>query len=182
MSKAQVSTNQILATTEHWLRNFVIAHQLCPFAERELNAQRIRFTLTTTQEPEELLQYLADELDLLTDDASIATTLLVHPYVLEDFGEYNDFLDLADALLHATNLEGIFQVASFHPHYQFADCPMDDAANFTNRSPYPLLHLLREDDVARAIASHPDIHSVPQRNIAYLRSLPDDCFLTGDGG
>lgn len=154
-----------------WLADFVIAHRLCPFADSEFSANRIRLDVTHATRPEELLQRLADELALLADDPAIATTLLIHPSVLEDFGDYNDFLDTAEHLLETLGYEGVFQIASFHPQYQFADTEPDDAENFTNRSPYPLLHLLREADVTRAVGAHPDIHGIPERNIACLRAI-----------
>ncbi|MFK7976435.1 MAG: DUF1415 domain-containing protein [Halioglobus sp.] len=161
-----------ITATETWLRDFVVEHELCPFAKRELNAGRIRTTVTNAADTEALLETLIDELMLLENDLSIATTLLVHPCVLSDFVDYNNFLDIADGLLREMNLEGVIQIASFHPDYVFADAEQNDPANYTNRSPLPLLHLLREEDVARAIDSHADIHSIPQRNIAYLRALP----------
>lgn len=165
-------TQQGIAKTETWLRNFVIEHELCPFARRELDAQRVRFTLTQTSSAEQLLHCLADEFDRLLQEPGIATTLLIHPCVLLDFSEYNAFLDVADSLLQEMQLEGTFQIASFHPQYCFADAEENDPANYTNRSPFPLLHLLREEDVTRAVDTHPDVDGIPERNITYLRALP----------
>ena len=160
-----------LAAVEAWINDFVVAHNLCPFAAKELRANRVRFAETPANDAESLLQALADELALLQADPHIETTVLVHPEVLADFQDYNDFLDLADALVADLDLEGTFQVASFHPDYCFANTHPDAPENRSNRSPLPLLHLLRESSVARAIATHPDIEAIPERNIELLRSL-----------
>jgi hypothetical protein len=118
-----------------------------------------------------LLAALATELALLNDDASVETTLLIHPDVLQDFFDYNQFLDTAERLLVHLELEGIYQVASFHPDYQFAGTAADDAENFTNRSPYPLLHILREESLALRIAAYPDVEQIPVRNIEQMKRL-----------
>lgn len=107
----------------------------------------------------------------MQSSACVETTLIIHPHALLDFYEYNDFLDLVDALLVSAGFEGEFQVASFHPEYQFAGSDCSDAANFTNRSPFPMLHILRESSVARAVASHPNIDGIPETNIRILREL-----------
>jgi hypothetical protein len=111
------------------------------------------------------------ELERLGAERDIATTLLIHPCVLQDFSAYNQFLDAADNLLEHLRLEGVYQVASFHPDYQFAGTAQDDPENYTNRSPYPLLHLLREDSLDLAIASHPDVAGIPVRNIRLMNEL-----------
>ncbi len=110
-------------------------------------------------------------LELLTRDESIETTLLIHPNVLQDFATYNQFLDLVDALLEQLELEGIYQVASFHPDYQFAGSDPDATRNYTNRSPYPVLHLLREESLERAIAGYPGVEEIPERNIELLEGM-----------
>ena len=110
-------------------------------------------------------------MDRLDKDPEIETTLLIHPHALADFADYNDFLALADALLVQAEREGVYQVASFHPHYRFAGTGEDDAENYSNRSPYPMLHLLREASVGQAIDAHPDIDAVPSRNIARMNEL-----------
>ena len=156
---------------EAWITDFVVAHNLCPFAAKELRAGRVRIVETDASDEEALLLALHNELDLLFVDADLETSLLVHPYVLGDFSAYNDFLDLAEELIFSLGLEGTIQIASFHPDYCFAETDADAPENRTNRSPYPLLHLLREDSVAKAAVSHPNIESIPERNIALLRSL-----------
>lgn len=114
---------------------------------------------------------MQSELEKLNNDSSIETTLLIHPNVLQDFYLYNQFLDYADGLLVEMELEGIMQIASFHPHYQFADTSPDDVENYTNRSPYPVLHLLREESLERAIDSYPDSYAIPEANVKLLKSL-----------
>ena len=157
--------------TQNWLEDVVIGLGLCPFAQREYLNSRVRFAVTDATTELLLLQALESELQLLFGDDLIETTLLIHPEVLGDFVDYNQFLDLADGLLAQMNLEGIFQIASFHPDYQFEGTSPDDAENYTNRSPYPTLHILREKSLARAIDATPDIDQVPVRNIKTMNGL-----------
>lgn len=121
-----------------------------------------------------MLQALEQELQHLEQHADIETTFIVHPDVLSDFYAFNDFLGRCERLLKQLQLEGVYQIASFHPHYQFAGTEPGDAENYSNRSPYPMLHLLREDSVEHAVAGHPDIDSVPLTNIATLNELGKD--------
>ncbi|WOJ98084.1 DUF1415 domain-containing protein [Congregibacter brevis] len=148
-----------------------MAFNLCPFAKRELDRGSVAFTLSDADDEEALLTDLAQELQRLEDCPEAETVFIVHPKVLNDFYDFNDFLGRCDALLKQMKLEGIYQIASFHPHYQFAGTELDDAENYSNRSPYPMLHLLREESVERAIAGHPDIASVPADNIRTLNRL-----------
>jgi len=136
----------------------------------------VRFVLSDATTPEALLEQLAEELVLLreTPVEQIDTTLIIHPEVLTDFLDYNDFLDNADAAVEALDLQGILQVASFHPQYQFAGAAPDDVSNYTNRSPYPTLHLLREDSVARAVDVYPDPDVIVERNIQTLDRIGVD--------
>jgi len=174
----------ITRTVRRWVETVVVDLNLCPFAGRELHQQRIRFAVTPATAGEELLASLQTELEWLEAHPDIETTLLIHPRVLQDFEDYNQFLETVDALLGAMGLDGIFQVASFHPHYQFAETGNDDVENYTNRSPYPMLHLLRERSLERSIASYPDTAQIPLRNIALmkrigiarLKQLLQDCF------
>lgn len=162
-----------IATTERWLQRAVIGLNLCPFAKAVVAKKQVRFVLSDAATPEDLLQTLGEELALLRDTPAerIDTTLIVHPQALTDFLDYNDFLDLADGLVESMELEGVLQVASFHPHYQFAGSEASDIANCTNRSPYPTLHLLREDSVARAVDAFPDPEAIVERNIETLTRL-----------
>ena len=154
-----------------WVESLVVGLNLCPFARRELMAERVRFSVSDATDEHALLRALELELERLDASPDIATTLLIHPGVMQDFFEYNQFLDAVDRLLAQLGLEGIYQVASFHPDYLFAGTAPGDPENYTNRSPYPLLHLLREDSLEQAIASHPDVAGIPQRNIALMNEL-----------
>lgn len=162
-----------IALTRRWVEKAVIGLNLCPFAKAVYVKDQVRFVLSDASTPEALLEQLVEELLLLRDTPAeqIDTTLIVHPDVLSDFLDYNDFLDNADAAVEALDLQGILQVASFHPQYQFAGVAPDDASNYTNRSPYPTLHLLREDSVERAVAAFPDPEVIVERNIATLDKL-----------
>ena len=162
-----------IAETRRWLERAVIGLNLCPFAKAVYIKEQVRFVLSDATTPEALLEQLAEELVLLrdTDPAQVDTTLIIHPDVLVDFLDYNDFLDNADAAVEALDLQGILQVASFHPDYQFAGAAPDDISHYTNRSPYPTLHLLREDSVERAVAAFPDPDVIVERNVQTLDRL-----------
>lgn len=164
-------TPQIITEVRTWVETFVVDLRLCPFAKRELDNDRVRFTVSTADTVETLISDLADEIELLENDDSIETTLLIHPNVLQDFYAYNQYLDIAEGLLEQMGMTGVYQIASFHPDYQFAGTQADDAENFTNRSPYPMLHLIREASLERAIASYPDLDKVPENNIRILNSM-----------
>lgn len=165
-----------VAATRRWLERAVIGLNLCPFAKAVYVKQQVRFVLSDATTREALLEHLAAELALLhrTPADEIDTTLLIHPQVLGDFLEYNDFLDEADAAVDALGLTGEIQVASFHPDYRFAGTDEDDAGNCTNRSPYPMLHLLREGSVERAVAAFPDPDVIVDRNLETLDRLGID--------
>lgn len=164
---------QVLADTRRWLERAVIGLNLCPFASAVHLRQQIRWVVSQARSEDALVEELARELRLLADadPDQVATTLLIHPWVLNDFLDYNDFLELADATVEALELEGVLQVASFHPQYQFADSEPEDISNFSNRSPFPTLHLLREDDVERAVEALPDSVRLYETNIETLRRL-----------
>jgi len=161
----------IIKSTRQWLENVVIKLNLCPFAKRELVKNRIRFVISNATTEDKLLEDLKDELELLNTNPEIETTLLIHPKVLTDFYVYNEFLNYADDLLEYLKLDGIYQVASFHPDYQFADTDFDDVENYTNRSPYPMLHLIREESLEKAIENYPDSDLIPEHNIELIKSL-----------
>ena len=161
----------VAAAVRQWLESLVIKLNLCPFAGRELLNDRVRFAVTSATSEDELLNALQTELELLSADTSIETTLLIHPEVLGDFAAYNQFLDAADGLLRYLELEGIYQIASFHPDYQFGGTEPNDVENYTNRAPYPLLHILREESLERAIAEFPDVELIPERNITLMKSM-----------
>lgn len=162
-----------IAATRNWLEKAVIGLNLCPFAKAVYVKNQVRLVLSDATTPEALVEQLAEELLLLRDTPAeqIDTTLIIHPDVLTDFLDYNDFLDNADAAVEALDLGGVMQVASFHPDYQFDGTHPDDPSNYTNRAPYPTLHLLREDSVERAVAAFPDPDVIVERNIATLDKL-----------
>ncbi|MNU80165.1 hypothetical protein D3C71_697890 [compost metagenome] len=170
MTDTPLPTDDPIAATRLWLERIVIGLNLCPFAKAVYVKDQVRIVLSDATTPEALVEELAEELVLLRDTPAeqIDTTLIVHPQVLTDFLDYNDFLDNADAAIEALDLQGILQVASFHPDYQFDGVAADDASNYTNRAPFPTLHLLREDSVARAVDVYPDPDVIVERNIQTL--------------
>lgn len=180
---------EIIEATRRWVEQVVVAFNLCPFAKRELVKDRVRFVVSKAKDEATLLDELAHELALLNVDEAVETTLLIHPQVLQDFYHYNDFLEAADELLVDMNLEGVYQVASFHPDYQFGGTDPGDVENYTNRSPYPMLHLLREDSLSEAIDNYPEVDLIPERNIdcmneqglEKMQTLLNAC-LKGAGG
>ena len=164
---------QVIHATRAWLEKAVIGLNLCPFAKAVHVKQQIRYVVSAAQTEQALLEHLLDELHLLYDaDAEdIDTTLLIHPDVLTDFLDFNDFLEVAEAAANEVEFDGALQVASFHPQFQFADTLPDDIGNYTNRSPYPMLHLLREDSIDRAVEAYPDAATIYERNIVTLTAL-----------
>lgn len=163
----------LIAATRTWLERAVIGLNLCPFAKSVHVNQRVRYCVSGAQYADELLEDLTRELEYLRDtDARVCeTTLLIHPHVLTDFIEYSHFLRTVNSTLTRLGLAEAFQVASFHPDYQFSDAGPEDVGNCTNRSPYPMLHLLREESIARAVAAFPDAALIYEKNIATLRGL-----------
>jgi len=166
----------VVAATRRWIERAVIGLNLCPFARAPYLQDRLRIAVSRASDVESLAEDLRAELEWLRDaDATqYETSLLVHPFVLDAFADYNDFLDVADALLEDMELDGEIQVASFHPDYEFADAPPDAIGNATNRSPYPTLHLLRESSIDRAVDSGIDTDAIYRRNIETLAGLGHD--------
>ncbi len=158
-----------ILATQNWLKNFVIAQNICPFARKEFENNRIRYIVVNKNPPEETLIQIISECIYLNNHPETETSLLIFPDSLSDFDDYLEFLDLAEQLLIKQGYEGIYQLASFHPDYCFANSLPDDAANFTNRSPYPTIHLLREASIERAIQQHPAPKNIPGRNILHCR-------------
>ncbi|QYF93620.1 DUF1415 domain-containing protein [Massilia sp. PAMC28688] len=167
---------QVIAATQKWLEKAVIGLNLCPFAKAVHVKEQIRYVVSPATTPEVLLETLMNELQLLsdTDPEQIDTTLLIHPFVLNDFLDYNEFLDVADAAVEDMQLDGELQVASFHPDYQFADTDQNDISNFTNRAPYPILHLLREESIERAVEAFPEASEIFDKNIETMEKLGHD--------
>lgn len=164
---------RVLARAIVWLEHAVIGLNLCPFAKAVHVKQKIFWTISTASDVDALLADL--RIALLALNAApieeLETTLLIHPYILTDFADYNEFLALADALIVELALDGVLQIASFHPNYCFADAHPKDLSNATNQSPYPMLHLLREDSVSSAVAIYPDANEIVARNQATLAHL-----------
>ncbi len=171
-----VPADQVVAATRAWLERAVIGLNLCPFASAVHLGNQIRYAVSDAQTTEALLADLGCELQSLAaaDPAEIETTLLIHPRVLDDFLDYNDFLEIADAAVEELGLSGTIQVASFHPQYRFARTKPDAIENYSNRSPYPMLHLLREQSVERAVAAFPDAGRISDCNIETLRRIGHD--------
>lgn len=168
-----IDPQQIIAATRAWLERAVIGLNLCPFAKSVHVNQRIRYCVSEATTREELLAELATELQALqaADPQACETTLLIHPQVFTEFVEYSQFLRAADKAISRQGLAEDFQLASFHPDYRFGDAAQDDIENYTNRSPYPTLHLLREASIAQAVATFPDTATIYEKNIATLRRL-----------
>ncbi len=166
----------IVADMQQWLIRAVIGLNLCPFAKSVHVKQRIRYAVTAAQTADELLAELEHELQLLaaTHAETIDTTLLIHPQVMDDFLDFHFFQAETEALLRNLELDGVFQIASFHPQFEFAGSALDDISNFTNRAPYPTLHLLREASIDRAVAAFPDAADIFERNIDTLQALGHD--------
>lgn len=171
-----IQDDLIISATREWLERVVIGLDLCPFAKPVYLARRIEFRVSTARASHVLLDDLTRALSDLTsaDPDVIETMLLIHPSALTDFLAYNDFLDEADQVLQDAELDGVIQIASFHPHYQFAGTAPDAIENHTNRSPYPMLHLLREASVERAIDAYGDTDDIPARNIETMRRIGTD--------
>lgn len=171
--RRMTTAEDIITATKLWLEKAIIGLNLCPFAKAVYVRDQIRYMVSEAETPEALLADLIAELRGLAaaDPGAIDTTLIIHPRVLGDFLDYNDFLGVADAAVVDLGLEGVIQVASFHPKYQFAGSKPDDIENYTNRSPYPILHLLREASVERAVAAFPEASEIYEKNMATMRRL-----------
>jgi uncharacterized protein len=166
-------SESVISATEQWLTRAVIGLNLCPFAKAVHVKGQIRYVVSNATTPEALADDLVRELEFLAEahPETVDTTLLIHPHVLHDFLEFNDFLDVADGIVETLELDGILQVAPFHPQFQFENTEPDDITNFTNRSPYPILHLLREDSVERAVAAFPGEMEIASTNIDTMERL-----------
>ena len=170
------SPQQVLAETRAWVDRVVIGLNLCPFAKAVQVKNQVRYLVSDATDEEALLDQLREEMNRLvaTDPSEVDTTLLIHPGVLNDFIDFNDFLGLAEEALEDLGHEGVLQVASFHPQYQFEGTDPDDVSNATNRSPYPTLHLLREESVDRAVAAFPEAEAIFEKNIHTMEELGAD--------
>jgi len=159
--------------TKKWVATFVVEMNLCPFAKHPFQRDKIRYIVEKNIDSQLIMSSLLKEMQYLSNTSSskVATTLVILPNTFADFLDFLDFLELAQQLLENLELEGILQIASFHPQYQFAGTSKDAAQNYTNRSPFPMIHLLREESVSWAVDNHPNVDDIPYRNIAHLQSL-----------
>ncbi|MFI4919572.1 MAG: GNAT family N-acetyltransferase [Legionellales bacterium] len=161
----------ITEQTLNWVRHFIIKYNLCPFAKKPVNKGSLRIQVSAVKKKTQALEALLSEVVLLDQDQGIETTLLVFSHAFKDFFTYLDFIALAEQLLKVQGYEGIYQIATFHPDYCFADTETDDASNYTNRSPYPMLHLLREETLEKAIDAYGDTDKIPEKNTATMHQL-----------
>jgi hypothetical protein len=166
-----MTDSDAIKQTEQWIENIVVGLNFCPFAKREIRKNAVRYVLAESTEMADALAQLMDECAFLDANPTTETTLLIFPEGFEEFYDYLELHSLAEDLLAEHDYEGVYQIASFHPEYCFAGADSDDAANYTNRSPYPMLHLLREASLDVAIDNYPDIDSIPESNMQKARSL-----------
>ena len=166
-----VSIDTTVNITRRWINSFIVDLNLCPFARREVMRNSMRFTVFEDSDPENILHALSEEITLLHNSPEIETSFLILPAGMPDFRDFNDFIYAAESLTEALGWEGRYQLVGFHPQYQFANTEPDDAENYTNRSPFPMLHILRESSVSDAVATTHDTALIPQRNIATLGDL-----------
>ncbi len=177
---AEVLTQeQMIALTRSWVEQVVIGLNLCPFAKPVHVKNQISYTLSHARDEVALAIDLKNALTVLTDTSaeSVDTALLIHPWALVDFFDYNNFLDIADELLDDLGLTGVLQIASFHPDYQFAGTAADDVTNCTNRSPFPMLHLLREASLDKATDALPDANLIVERNLETMTNLGHEGWI-----
>lgn len=178
------NSSLIINQTKKWIANVVIGCNFCPFAAREMKKNSIHYEVTIATTTEDILQQLLLEFERLDTNEPIETSFLIFPDSFEDFHDYLNLVSLAEKLLDKEGYEGIYQIASFHPLYCFSGSDEDDAANYTNRSPYPMLHLLREESMEKALENFSEPESIPEKNIAFTREkgtawmkmLREKCF------
>ena len=170
--------NEYIIKTKNWVEKVVIGLNFCPFAKPVFVKNQIKFVCSEATTTDTLTDCLVKELLFLTDieGDDVETTILVHPFVLQDFSDYVDYLEVANHILYQLDLEGTLQIASFHPAYQFEGTNKDDIDNYTNRSPYPMLHIIREDTVEKAIKTYPNIEDIPDNNIKKATAMGSAFF------
>jgi hypothetical protein len=171
MPMPQLTDQQVISATQAWVKSVIIGYGICPFAKREWDRGSIYFAVSRATDIECFLAHLIQECERLDSDDGVETTLLIYPDAFLTFADYLDYLDIAERLLIMQGYEGVYQLASFHPNYCFEGAAPDDAANYTNRSPYPMLHLIREESIERAVAAYPHPENIPERNIELTRRL-----------
>jgi len=163
--------------TQAWLKDIIVELNFCPFAKRELVNNTIEFCVSSQQQIKHALEEIALQCEYLTNHPEVETTLIVYSEGFKRFEAYLDLVDYANDLLAQLSLEGIYQIASFHPDYCFEGDAFDDAANYTNRSPFPMIHLLREESIERVLSQYPSPELIPERNIDLARKKGTDFFV-----
>ncbi|MBR7889887.1 DUF1415 domain-containing protein [Marinomonas sp. A79] len=166
-----LSDELVTTQTMKWVKEFIVAFNVCPFAHREVEKDSVRCTVLRSKKMDVALEELMTEIQWLDEHPETETTLLVFPTLFSDFHRYLDFVDTAEDLMAEQGCEGIYQLATFHPNYCFAGAEADDVSNYTNRSPYPMLHLLREASLDKAIEFYGDTTEIPSQNITKMESL-----------
>ncbi len=172
------AANEIITHTENWVKQVIVKYNICPFARQEVERGSIRYTVVEPTEIADVLLELIKECHYLDAHKETETTLFIMPYAFQSFDSFLDLVDLANDLLFDQGFEGTYQLANFHPDYCFAAEPQSDPANYTNRSPYPCLHIIREASMELALQHHPDPDAIPQRNIQFCRKKGSDFFAT----
>ncbi|MBO9634383.1 MAG: DUF1415 domain-containing protein [Chitinophagaceae bacterium] len=184
MSTQHPSNQQVIDRTLNWIREVVIKCNFCPFANQEVQRNSIHYQVSLDEKQSDALQSFLRECKRLDDEPAIETTLLIFPQSFQRFPDYLKLVKAAEGLVKKNGYEGVYQIASFHPDYFFAGAPMDDAANFTNRSIYPMLHILREAGIEKVLERYPEPERIPEANMrfarekgaAYMKMLRDSCF------
>jgi len=171
MANKPLDRAAVVGPTKKWVETMVVGLNFCPFARAALQKESIRFSLVESTSEQELLAALSAELSFMRQNADIETSLLIHPQVLVSFHEYNQFLQVAEALLEDLGFAGELQIASFHPDYQFAGTMPEDAENYTNKSPFPMLHILREESLSKVLQNYSDPEAIPEQNIKLLQEM-----------
>ncbi|MCS2608658.1 DUF1415 domain-containing protein [Halomonas dongshanensis] len=170
-SASHLDDRDITVQTLHWVKHFIVDHQICPFARRELERETIRVSVVRSKKLDVALDELVAELQWLDAHPDTETSLLVFPTLFRSFDAYLDYIELAESLMVTLGYEGVYQLATFHPDYCFEGAEVDDAANYSNRSPYAMVHVLREASVERAIEAYGDTQQIPERNMTYLDAM-----------
>lgn len=178
------TAEQVIAQTKKWIEDVVIACNFCPFAAREVKRNTVHYVVEPSIDIAACLHTFINECIRMDEDAATETCFIIYPLAFKNFDDYLDFVSLAEALIEREGYEGIYQVASFHPQYCFEDADENDAANYTNRSVYPMLHILREESIEAALDHYADPEEIPERNmkfarekgVAYMKMLRDTCL------
>ena len=170
------TVQDIIKHTQNWVSDVIVKYNICPFARREVERGSIRYVVVENSKKKIVLQRLLEECRFLDDNASTETSLFIMPAGFEGFYDFLDLLEMANDLLEMEGYEGVYQLANFHPDYCFADEPQSEPSNYTNRSPYPTLHIIRELSMELAINNHPDVDAIPERNIEFANKKGNDFF------